>query len=79
MKVVQTKLTDAEYELLKAYARSRKLTLSEALRQIVRERVLEGGVDPEDPLFTEGPSVKARGVPERTSERHDELLYGERR
>ena len=51
MKVVQTKLTDAEYELLKAYARSRKLTLSEALRQIVRERVLEGGVDPEDPLF----------------------------
>ena len=77
LKVIQTKLTSVEYELLR-YAESRGLTISEALREIVRKHVVEGRVYEDDPIFAEGPAVKRRGVRERTSERHDEVLYGDR-
>ena len=76
MKVVQTRLTSLEYRLLREYAESRGLTIMEALREIVRKHLVEGKVDPQDPIFTEGPTVKGKGAAEDTSVRHDEVLYG---
>jgi len=76
LKVVQTKLTSIEYELLRRYAESRGLTIMEAVREIIRRHVLEDRVYPDDPIFREEPAVKG-GAREDTSERHDEVLYGE--
>lgn len=76
VKVVQTRLTSLEYELLRRYAESRGLTIMEALREIIRRHLIEGEVNPEDPIFVEGPTVKKRGVIDRTSMEHDKALYG---
>jgi len=78
LKVVQTKLTSIEYELLRKYAESRGLTIAEALREIIRRQVLEGEVRADDPLFTKGPVVRGKKIKEEVSERHDEFLYGAR-
>jgi len=78
LKVVQTKLTSIEYELLRRYAESRGLTIMEAVREIIRRHVLEDRIYPEDPIFEDEPVVRG-GAPEDTSERHDEVLYGEER
>jgi len=77
LKVVQTKISNIEYELLRKYAESRGLTIMEALREIIRKHVLEGSIDPDDPIFTEEPVVKRKGIKERTSIEHDKILYGE--
>ncbi|MEX2703633.1 MAG: hypothetical protein ACTSYM_07390 [Candidatus Baldrarchaeia archaeon] len=77
MKVVQTKLNNLEYELLRRYAESRGLTIMEALREIVRKHLLEEEVDQNDPFFVEGPLVKKKGVVDKTSIEHDKILYGE--
>ena len=76
LKVVQTRLTSLEYELLRRYAESRGLTIMEAVREIIRQHVMEDKVYADDPIFTEEPLVKGRGVGEDVSERHDEILYG---
>lgn len=77
LKVVQTKLNTLEYELLRRYAESRGLTIMEALREIVRKHLLEEEIDQNDPFFVEGPSVKKKGVVDKTSIEHDKILYGE--
>ncbi len=76
MKVVQTKLSTIEYELLRKYAESKGITIMEAVREILRKHLLEGEVDPNDPIFTESPSVKKKGKVEKISEEHDKILYG---
>jgi len=77
LKVVQTKLNNLEYELLRRYAESRGLTIMEALREIVRKHLLEEEVNQNDPFFVEGPLVKKKGVVDKTSIEHDKILYGE--
>jgi len=76
LKVVQTRLTLLEYELLRRYASSKGFTIAEALREIVRRHVIEDRVYSKDPIFVEGPVVKSKGVRERTSVEHDKVLYG---
>ena len=77
LKVVQTKLNNLEYELLRRYAESRGLTIMEALREIVRKHLLDEEVDRNDPFFVEGPLVKRRGEVDKTAIEHDKILYGE--
>ena len=77
LKVIQTKLNNLEYELLRRYAESRGLTIMEALREIVRKHLLEEEVNQNDPFFVEGPLVKKKGVVDKTSIEHDKILYGE--
>lgn len=79
MKVAQTELTETEHKLLVEYARKKKLTLKEVLREGALRIALQEEVEEEDPIFTEGPVAKATGRKERTSEDHDEYLYGSRR
>jgi len=76
MKIVQTELNEAEYELLVDYARRKGRTIKEALREATLKLVVSDTVDPDDSLFTEPPSVKGTGKKERTSVVHDRLLYG---
>ncbi len=75
MKVAQTQLSKSEYDLLVEYARKRKLTLKDVIREAVRSLVLSDEVSPEDPLFVEKPSTSRSGKRERTSEEHDKILY----
>ena len=76
VKVIRVELSGVEYRLLREYAESRGLTMMEAAREIIRRHVLEDKVYPDDPIFREGPAVRG-GARENTSERHDEVLYGE--
>lgn len=79
MKIAQTELTETEYKLLKEYARKKKLTLKEILRQGALKVALQDEVYRDDPIFAQGPVVKASGKRERTSVEHDKYLYGSRR
>jgi hypothetical protein len=76
MKVVQTTLTDTEHKLLEEYAKRNSMSIKEVLREAVRATV-EGGVNPNDPIFTCPPSSKQTGKKDRGSVDHDKYLYGE--
>ncbi len=76
MKVVQTQLSDTEYSLLATYARARKTTIKEALREAICRLTLRDEVDPKDPIFTSFPVAKRRGRHPDASERVDYYLYG---
>ncbi|GEM_PF-919477 len=78
MKVVQTRLNSIEYEMLRKYAEAKGLTITEALREIIRKAVMEEEIDKNDPIFVEGPAAKRTGQVDRTSEEHDKVLYGDR-
>jgi len=78
MKVAQTELTEAEYKLLQEYAKKKKLTLKEILREGALKVALQDEVYQDDPIFSEGPVAKASGKRERTSVEHDKYLYGSR-
>ena len=76
MKVVQTQVTETEYALLAAYARSRKTTIKDAMRDAIRAVAMRDSVDPDDPLFQAFPVTKRKGRHADASERHDAYLYG---
>jgi len=78
MKVVQTTLTETEHKLLEEYAKSNSMSIKEVLRKAVRATV-EGGVNPNDPIFKCPPSSERTGKKDRGSEDHDKYLYGENR
>lgn len=76
MKVVQTQVSETEYSLLTAYARSRKSTIKEVVREAIRLLVIRDEVRPGDPLFRSFPlTTKKSRIPD-TSETPDEYLYG---
>jgi hypothetical protein len=73
--VVQTRLPEIEYELLRRRARSEHRPIQEVVRDAIRAHVLADTVDSSDPIFRElAPRSRARGR-DRTSERVDEYLY----
>ncbi len=76
MKVVQTQVSDTEYAILAAYARARKTTIKEAVRDAIRRVTFRDAVEPNDPLFRAFPVTKKRGRHPDASERHDFYLYG---
>src|SRR2546427_12514907 len=80
MRVAQTELNEAEYRLLVHYGEKQGITLKEALREAPRWLVLTDTVHPEDPIFARPPPpvAKRTGKRERTSIKHNRLLYGER-
>jgi hypothetical protein len=76
MKVAQTELSEPEYKMLVEYARSRGLTLKQALREGAVRLAMHDEVEKNDPIFVEKPVAKATGRKERTSVEHDKYLYG---
>lgn len=77
MKVVQTTLNEAEYQLLKKIAEERKITIKELVREAIRLLIEEDRINPQDPIFTEPPLIVEKGRSEKTSEKHNKVLYGE--
>lgn len=75
MRVVQTTLTDEEHRLLEEYAKRRSKSIKEVVREAVKSAV-EGGVFPDDPVFSEPPTSKRTGKSDDGSTGHDRYLYG---
>lgn len=78
MRVVQTQVTDTEYALLAAYARSRGTTIKEAVREAIRAVAARDAVEPGDPFFKAFPVTKKKGRHPDASENPDRYLYGSR-
>ena len=78
MKLIQTRIPEAEYELLKRNARTEGKTMQDWIRAAIREKLLPDKVDSSDPLFSGFPLVRRKGPKVDVAERHDDLLYGPR-
>jgi hypothetical protein len=76
MKLIQTRVPEAEYDLLRRKAREEGKTMQEWIRVAIRARLLPDEVDPSDRLFTAFPLVRRKGPKVDVAERHDEILYG---
>lgn len=79
MKLVQARIPEAEFELLRRQAKTERTTMQEWIRRAIRERLLPDEVDPSDPIFTSFPLVRGKGPKVAVSSRHDEYLYGSSR
>lgn len=80
MKLVQARVPDVEYDLLRRRAKAEGKTIQEWVRIALRERLLPDRVVPDDPLFLAFPLRKRRAGPMTNyAEEHDAVLYGESR
>ncbi len=75
MTVVQTRLPELEYELLRKRARAEHRPIQEVVREAIRAHVLTDAVNAGEPIFRELAPRGLRRGRDRTSERVDELLY----
>jgi hypothetical protein len=76
MKLIQTRVPEAEYELLRRRAKAEGKTMQEWIRAAIRGRLLPDEVDPSDPIFSAFPLVRGRGPKVDVAEHHDDYLYG---
>lgn len=77
MKLVQARVPEVEYELLRRRAKAEGKTIQEWVRIALRERLLPDAIVPNDPNFLSFPLVrKGKGPLTDHASRHDELLYG---
>jgi len=77
MKLVQARIPEAEYDLLRREAKRSGKSLQDIIREALRARLPDDTVEPTDPLFTAFPLFRSKdGRRARISERHDEALYG---
>ncbi|MCI4320251.1 MAG: hypothetical protein L3K23_09020 [Thermoplasmata archaeon] len=75
MTVVQTRLPELEYDLLRKRARSEHRPIQEIVREAIRAHVLNDTVDSSEPIFRELAHQKGPRGKDRTAEHVDELLY----
>lgn len=76
MKLVQTRIPEAEYELLRRKARGEGRTTQEWIRAAIRAQPLPDEVELRDALFSAFPLVRGKGPKTNVAERHDGFLYG---
>jgi hypothetical protein len=76
MKLIQTRVPEAEYDLLRRKAKAEGKTMQEWIRAAIRNRLLPDEVDSADPIFRAFPLVRGKGPKVDVAERHDEFLYG---
>jgi hypothetical protein len=62
--------------VLAEYARSRKTTIKDAMKEAIRMLTLKEDVDPESPIFRRFPLTRKKGRHGDASERPDVYLYG---
>jgi hypothetical protein len=75
MTIVQTRLPELEYDLLRKRARSEHRPIQDIVRDAIRAHVLDDVVDPSEPIFRELAHQKGPRGKDRTLEHIDELLY----
>jgi len=76
MKVVQTSVSETEYSILAAYAKSRKSTIKDIVREAIRKLTIRDEVEPDDPLFKAFPLSRKKTKMADASEKADLYLYG---
>ena len=76
MKLVQAKIPEAEYLLLRKRATDEHKTLQEVIREALKSHLLPDIVDVKDPLFKAFPMTRSTGRKEKTSIYHDGVIYG---
>jgi len=77
MKLVQARIPEAEYDLLRREAKRSGKSLQDVIREALRAHLLDDTVQPADPLFKAFPLFRSKdGRKARISEHHDEVLYG---
>ena len=77
MKLVQARVPDAYYDLLRKAARKKRKPMQEIVREALRAHLLPDGIDTDDPLLTAFPLFRSKGRgKEAIARRHDEFLYG---
>ena len=76
MKLIQTRVPEAEYDLLRRKAKAEGITMQAWIRGAIRNRLLPDEVDSDDPIFKAFPLVRGKGPKVDVAGRHDELLYG---
>jgi len=75
MTVVQTRLPEMEYELLRKRARSERRPIQDVVREAIRAHILTDTIDPAEPIFRELAHQKGPRGRDRTAEHVDEVLY----
>lgn len=75
MTVVQTRLPEFEYELLRQRARETHRPMQEVVREAIRAHVFADKVDPSEPIFRELAHQSGPRGKDRTAERVDDMLY----
>lgn len=75
MKLIQARVPEAEYELLKRAARAEGETMQTWIRTAIRDKLFPDTVNPADPVFKAFPLIRSRGRKTNFAEEHDELLY----
>lgn len=76
MKLIQTRIPEGEYDLLRRKARGEGKTMQDWIRGAIRAQLLPDKVDPTDPIFSSFPLVRGKGPKSNLAEDHDEVLYG---
>ncbi len=76
MKLVQTRISRTEYDLICRRVRAEGKTLEEWIRAAIRYKLSSDAVDPRDPIFAAFPLVRRRGSKTNVAQNHDEILYG---
>jgi hypothetical protein len=79
MKLIQTRVPEAEYELLRRKAKAEGKSIQDWIRATIRKQLLADEVDPADPIFDAFPLVRGKGPKVDVAQHHDELLYGSTR
>lgn len=76
MKLLQARIPEAEFELLRRKAKADGKTIQEWVQVAVRERLLSDRIVPNDRSFLAFPLVEGRkGAKTNVAEEHDKLLY----
>ena len=75
MRVVQTQVSETEYSLLEAFARSRKSTIEDVVREAIRQLTIRDEIRPDDPLFKSFPLTNKKSRNPDASEKSDLYLY----
>ena len=78
MKLVQARIPEVDFRLLRRRAKKSGKTIQAVVREALRGHLLAEDVDPKDRLWAAFPLGRGRGGRRTDAERHDELLYGAR-
>jgi Ribbon-helix-helix protein, copG family len=76
MTLVQAQIPESEYRLLRQRATASGQPMKEVIRLALHAYLTEERVDPNDPIFHIFPLGTSGRKGHRTSERHDDELYG---
>jgi hypothetical protein len=76
MTLIKVQISESELHLLRQKAAASHQSTQEVLRQAIRLYLASDSINPDDPIFHVFPLASSGRKGHRTSERHDDELYG---